>query len=176
MQLVIWFLLCRFPSVMWDYICLWDSDREVGFILLHLEIFLCMDFLLFQINLQLSFYKILFVREDQIVVILKMEVLRVFWVIFILNPFCVVLLLMCSFQCVLLVHSNFTNVLVCLCSNFLFSVCLLLMIVMWFLNLWNITDRLFGDFCLLSLLNDEVRVLRLFLILRMRFLDLRIFS
>ena len=41
-----------------------------------------------------------------------------FWVIFILNHFCVVLLLMCNFQCVLLVDSNCTNLLVCLSSIF----------------------------------------------------------
>ena len=37
-----------------------------------------------------------------------------------LNHFCVVLLLMCNFQCVFLVDSNCTDVLVCLCSSFNF--------------------------------------------------------
>ena len=48
--------------------------------------------------------------------------------------FCVVLLLMCNFQCVLLVDFSCTNVLVCLCSNFLTYVYLLLMLVTLFLN------------------------------------------
>ena len=37
-------------------------------------------------------------------------------------------------------------------------------------------DRQFDGFCLLSLLNCEVPVLRLFLILRLRFFVLKIFS
>ena len=42
-----------------------------------------------------------------------------FLVFFILNHFCALLLLACNFQSVLLVDSNCTDILVCLCMTFL---------------------------------------------------------
>ena len=41
-----------------------------------------------------------------------------FLVFFILNHFCALLLLACNFQSVLLVDSNCTDILVCLCMTF----------------------------------------------------------
>ena len=76
MHLVIWFLWCRFHIVIWDYIYLWDSGQEVVFWFLHREIFLCTDFLIFRIKLQLSFGKIVPVLELQLMEILRMEVLN----------------------------------------------------------------------------------------------------
>ena len=67
-------------------------------------------------------------------------------VFFISNHFCVVLLLACNFQCVLLVDSNCINVLVCLCMTFLFFVPHLLMMVMWFLSQKNIIGCQFDGF------------------------------
>ena len=84
-------------------------------------------------------------------------------------------MLACNFQCVLLVDSNCTNVLVCLCNNLLFYV--------FFIDSGDVVSesknllyRQFDGFYLLSLLNCEVLVLRLFLILRLRFFVLKIVS
>ena len=67
-------------------------------------------------------------------VIIKKEVLN-FLGYFHFESFLCCITVMCNFQCVLLVDSNCTNVLVCLCSNFFFFlVYLLLMLVTWFLN------------------------------------------
>ena len=83
---------------------------------------------------------------------------------------------MCSFQCVLLVDSNYTDVMVGLCNKFISYVFFLLMLVTWFLSQKSVFDRQFDGFYLLSLSNCEVLLLHLFLILRLRFFVLKIVS
>ena len=77
---------------------------------------MCLEHLVFRINLCFIFSKIVPVLELQLVDVLKMGMLNL-KAFFISNHFCVVSLvslLACNFQCVLLVDSNCTDVLACL--------------------------------------------------------------
>ena len=158
---------------MWDYIDLGDCGQGVPFLFLHREILLCMDFRLFRIILQLFNFKIVYVLEIQLVVLLKMGVGSLL-VFLHFDSFLSFITVNVRISMWIIGWIQFKRRIGLLAYDFFSNVLLWLMLVTWFLIPRSIIDCHFEGFYLLSLLNCGVLVLRLFLSLRLRFFVLKI--